>query len=107
MKSPEGKGGHDDRRACGICLSLMGKIGVRLKRFGDTGKRLADLGCARGLLAVASLAVFGAHLESEALEPELGVLDFRLSLLPSLLGAGLEVFFQHTRSLGAGFRVLG
>ena len=40
------------------------------------------------------------------LDSELGVFDFGLSLSPSLLGAGLDVFFQHLRGLGASFRVM-
>ena len=59
-----------------------------------------------GLFAVASLAVFLAHPLRETLESELGVFDFGLSLPPSLLGAGLDLFFQHLRGLGAGFRVM-
>ena len=31
---------------------------------------------------------------------------YGLSLLQSLLGAGLDLFFQHLRGLGAGFRVM-
>ena len=58
------------------------------------------------LFAVASLTVFLAHPLRETLESELGVLDFRLSLPPSLLGAGLDLFFQHLRGLGAGLRVM-
>ena len=59
----------------------------------------------KGLL-VASLAVFLAHLLRETLESELGVFDFGLSFSPSLLGAGLDLFFKHLRGLGAGFRVM-
>ncbi len=58
------------------------------------------------LFAVASLAVFLAHPLRETLESEFGVLDFGLSLPPSLLGAGLDLFFQHLRGLGAGLRVM-
>lgn len=35
--------GDDNRRACSLYLSLMDRMGVSLDRFGDTGKRLADL----------------------------------------------------------------
>jgi hypothetical protein len=35
--------GDDNRRACSLYLSLMDRMGVKLERFGDTGKRLADL----------------------------------------------------------------
>ena len=47
----------------------------------------------RGLFAVASLAVFLAHLLRETLESKLSVFDSGLSLPPSLLGAGLDLFF--------------
>ena len=58
------------------------------------------------LFAVASLAVFLAHPLRETLESELGMFDLGLSFPPGLLGAGLDLFFQHLRSLGAGFRVM-
>ena len=35
--------GDDNRRACSLYLSLMDRIGVKLNRFGDTDKRLADI----------------------------------------------------------------
>ena len=35
--------GNDNRRACSLFLSLMDMMGVRLDRFGDTDKRLAEL----------------------------------------------------------------
>lgn len=35
--------GDDNRRACSLYLSLMDRMGVRLPRFGDTERRLADL----------------------------------------------------------------
>jgi hypothetical protein len=35
--------GNDNRRACSLYLSLMDRMGVRLDRFGDTDKRLAEL----------------------------------------------------------------
>jgi hypothetical protein len=35
--------GDDNRRACSLYLSLMDRMGVRLPRFGDTDRRLADL----------------------------------------------------------------
>jgi hypothetical protein len=35
--------GDDNRRACSLYLSLMDRMGVRLDRFGDTGKRLENL----------------------------------------------------------------
>ena len=35
--------GDDNRRACSLYLSIMDRMGVRLDRFGDTDKRLADL----------------------------------------------------------------
>ena len=35
--------GDDNRRACSLYLSLMDLMGVRLDRFGDTDKRLAEL----------------------------------------------------------------
>jgi hypothetical protein len=35
--------GEDNRRACSLYLSLMDRMGVKLERFGDTDKRLADL----------------------------------------------------------------
>lgn len=35
--------GDDNRRACSLYLSLMDRMGVKLDRFGDTGKRLPDL----------------------------------------------------------------
>jgi hypothetical protein len=35
--------GDNNRRACSLYLSIMDKMGVRLDRFGDTDKRLADL----------------------------------------------------------------
>jgi hypothetical protein len=35
--------GDDNRRACSLYLSLMDRMGVRLERFGDTHKRLAEL----------------------------------------------------------------
>jgi hypothetical protein len=35
--------GDDNRRACSLYLSLMDRMGVRLDRFGDTDKRLANL----------------------------------------------------------------
>lgn len=35
--------GDDNRRACSLYLSIMDRMGVKLDRFGDTGKRLADL----------------------------------------------------------------
>lgn len=35
--------GNDNRRACSLHLSLMDRMGVKLDRFGDTDKRLADL----------------------------------------------------------------
>ncbi len=36
--------GDDNRRACSLYLSLMDRMGVQLERFGDTDKRLAELG---------------------------------------------------------------
>jgi len=36
--------GNDNRRACSLYLSLMDRLGVHLERFGDTDRRLADLG---------------------------------------------------------------
>ncbi len=36
--------GDDNRRACSLYLSLMDRMGVQLERFGDTGKRLVELG---------------------------------------------------------------
>jgi hypothetical protein len=35
--------GDENRRACSLYLSLMDRMGVKLERFGDTGKRLTDL----------------------------------------------------------------
>jgi hypothetical protein len=35
--------GDDNRRACSLFLSVMDVMGVRLERFGDSEKRLADL----------------------------------------------------------------
>jgi len=35
--------GDDNRRACSLYLSLMDRMGVRLNRFGDTDRRLADI----------------------------------------------------------------
>jgi len=35
--------GDDNRRACSLFLSIMDIMGVRLDRFGDTDKRLAEL----------------------------------------------------------------
>jgi hypothetical protein len=35
--------GNDNRRACSLYLSIMDHMGVRLERFGDTDKRLAEL----------------------------------------------------------------
>lgn len=35
--------GDDNRRACSLYLSLMDRMDVKLDRFGDTDKRLADL----------------------------------------------------------------
>jgi hypothetical protein len=35
--------GDDNRRACSLYLSIMDRMGVKLDRFGDTDKRLADL----------------------------------------------------------------
>ena len=35
--------GDDNRRACSLYLSLMDRMGVKLDRFGDTDKRLAEL----------------------------------------------------------------
>ncbi|MBL8233427.1 MAG: DUF1552 domain-containing protein [Bryobacterales bacterium] len=35
--------GDDNRRACSLYLSLMDRMGVKLERFGDTDKRLAEL----------------------------------------------------------------
>ncbi|MDX1982731.1 MAG: DUF1552 domain-containing protein [Bryobacteraceae bacterium] len=37
------EGGDDGRRACSLYLSIMDRMGVRLDRFGDTDKRLANL----------------------------------------------------------------
>jgi hypothetical protein len=36
--------GDDNRRACSLYLSIMDRMGVKLDRFGDAGKRLAELG---------------------------------------------------------------
>jgi len=36
--------GDDNRRACSLYLSLMDRMGVTLERFGDTDKRLTELG---------------------------------------------------------------
>lgn len=33
----------DDRRACSLYLSLLDRMGVHMRRFGDTDRRLADL----------------------------------------------------------------
>jgi hypothetical protein len=35
--------GDDNRRACSLYLSIMDRMGVKLDRFGDTDKRLANL----------------------------------------------------------------
>ena len=35
--------GDDNRRACSLYLSLMDRMNVKLDRFGDSDKRLADL----------------------------------------------------------------
>ncbi len=35
--------GDDNRRACSLYLSLMDRFGVRLNRFGDSARRLAEL----------------------------------------------------------------
>ncbi len=35
--------GNENRRACGLYLSLMDRMGVKLDRFGDATTRLADL----------------------------------------------------------------
>ena len=35
--------GDENRRACSLYLSLMDRLGVRLSRFGDADRRLADL----------------------------------------------------------------
>jgi hypothetical protein len=35
--------GDDNRRACSLYLSIMDRMGVKLDRFGDTDKRLAEL----------------------------------------------------------------
>ncbi len=35
--------GNDNRRACSLYLSLMDRMGVRLNRFGEADKRLANL----------------------------------------------------------------
>ena len=35
--------GDENRRACSLYLSLMDRMGVRIPRFGDTDKRLADI----------------------------------------------------------------
>ena len=35
--------GDDNRRACSLYLSLMDRMGVPLKQFGDSDRRLADL----------------------------------------------------------------
>lgn len=39
-------------------------------------------------------------------EADLGILDFRLSAPPSLLGKWFSVFFKDLRSLGTRFRIL-
>ncbi|MDZ4798623.1 MAG: DUF1552 domain-containing protein [Bryobacteraceae bacterium] len=36
--------GDDNRRACSLYLSLMDRMGVQLDRFGDTSKRLVEIG---------------------------------------------------------------
>jgi hypothetical protein len=36
--------GDENRRACSLYLSIMDRMGVKLERFGDTDKRLAELG---------------------------------------------------------------
>jgi hypothetical protein len=35
--------GDDNRRACGLYLSLLDRMGVSLEQFGDADRRLADL----------------------------------------------------------------
>ena len=35
--------GDDNRRACSLYLSLMDRMGVSLKQFGDADRPLADL----------------------------------------------------------------
>jgi hypothetical protein len=35
--------GNDNRRAASLYLSIMDRMGVKLDRFGDSDKRLADL----------------------------------------------------------------
>jgi hypothetical protein len=35
--------GDDQRRACSLYLSLMDRLGVTLREFGDADRRLADL----------------------------------------------------------------
>ena len=35
--------GNENRRACSLYLSLMDRMGVKLDRFGDADRRLADL----------------------------------------------------------------
>jgi hypothetical protein len=35
--------GDDSRRACSLYLSLMDRMGLPLKQFGDSDRRLADL----------------------------------------------------------------
>jgi hypothetical protein len=35
--------GDDNRRLCSLYLSIMDRMGVRLDRFGDAERRLADL----------------------------------------------------------------
>ena len=37
------KKGDDNRKLCSMYLSIMDRMGVKLKRFGDADKRLAGL----------------------------------------------------------------
>jgi hypothetical protein len=37
------KRGDGDRKLCGLYLSLLDKMGVPLKRFGDADQRLAEI----------------------------------------------------------------
>ena len=60
-----------------------------------------------GLLAFAALAIFLAHPLRETHEPKLGVLDFGPGLLPSLLCARFDVFFEYLGGLGAILGILG
>ena len=59
------------------------------------------------LVAVAALAVFVAQLSGGAFQLTCGVLDPRLHVSPSLLGAGLDVVVQHPLRLGEDLCGLG